>query len=552
MEVKILTDKIYVSAYCRVSTSSKDQENSYENQKSYFEREITKNEAYQLYDIYADKGITGTSLNKRDEFTRMLIDAGLEEIKVSKSRSIFSATNRTPKFKMIFVKNTSRFARNVMVIEVLRELLKQGVIVHFLDIDLLFDGPSKEFMLNLFLNFDQQDSIDKSNKVKFGHIEGAKKGHLFSNSRIYGYSYHKDEEQKFEIREEEAEVIREIYKLYNEGIGVRRIINHLTSKGIYTRNNKPFAVSAVKRILSNEKYYGASVRQKYTYGSMFNKSTFAKINDESKWIVHENAIPSIITKEEFVKAQMTRDNKINHKMQKGIYKGTSEFAGKIICSECGASYVRNKDRGKPFYNCTTKKNKGTAHCDNVNVYSDQIEMELDVLANGMLAELFLSVKEERLSKIDEIVKYLENKKSESDTEEIKLLKEEIKGLEEEKNRTALLYIKGNFDSDYLDQLSSELDEKIAEKRKHLKSVSQTENDIKKEIGLLVDLKSDIKGLEIEKKIERTKLLQHIDHMKISRNTNEKRKAVITFEFDVFNQITRIIDKYNMDAIHMVL
>ena len=113
-----------VVAYCRVSTSSKDQENSFENQKNFFEREVGRSETLELVGIYADKGITGTSLNRRDDFTRMLLDAGLIERKVTRTRSIFEIDHSKPKFNLILVKNTSRFARNVMVIDILRELVK--------------------------------------------------------------------------------------------------------------------------------------------------------------------------------------------------------------------------------------------------------------------------------------------------------------------------------------------------------------------------------------------------------------------------------------------
>lgn len=66
---------IKVAAYCRVSTDSTDRANSFENQKSFFEREINKNPDYELYQVYADKGITGTKL-QRPEFNHMLEDAG--------------------------------------------------------------------------------------------------------------------------------------------------------------------------------------------------------------------------------------------------------------------------------------------------------------------------------------------------------------------------------------------------------------------------------------------------------------------------------------------
>lgn len=120
------TTRSKVVAYCRVSTSTNDQQNSFENQKSYFEREIQKNDSYELYRIYADRGITGTSLNRREQFSEMLKDAGLDATKVNNTNKIvYIASNREPLFHKIYVKNTSRFARNVLVIDILRELLKK-------------------------------------------------------------------------------------------------------------------------------------------------------------------------------------------------------------------------------------------------------------------------------------------------------------------------------------------------------------------------------------------------------------------------------------------
>ena len=109
---------IKVAAYCRVSTDSTDQANSFENQN------------YKLYQVYADKGITGTKL-QRPEFNHMLEDAGLDIIYVDNlandSRKQYHKyttvlSSRQPKFNLILVKNTSRFARNVSVSDILNEL----------------------------------------------------------------------------------------------------------------------------------------------------------------------------------------------------------------------------------------------------------------------------------------------------------------------------------------------------------------------------------------------------------------------------------------------
>ena len=73
-------DKIRVCAYTRVSTDSKDQENSFENQKISFERTLSNKDGYELINIYADKGLTGTQLHNRPEFKKMILDAGLDVV----------------------------------------------------------------------------------------------------------------------------------------------------------------------------------------------------------------------------------------------------------------------------------------------------------------------------------------------------------------------------------------------------------------------------------------------------------------------------------------
>ena len=100
-----------VAAYCRVSTDSKDQLNSYHTQIGYYTNFIAQHPGWELVDIYADEGISGTSLEKRDEFKRMLQDC------------------RAGKIQRILVKSVSRFARNTLeLIETTRELKDLGVV----------------------------------------------------------------------------------------------------------------------------------------------------------------------------------------------------------------------------------------------------------------------------------------------------------------------------------------------------------------------------------------------------------------------------------------
>lgn len=518
-----------VVAYCRVSTSSKDQENSFENQKNFFEREVGRSETLELVGIYADKGITGTSLNKRDDFTRMLLDAGLIERKVTRTRSIFEIDHsKKPKFNMILVKNTSRFARNVMVIDILRELVKNKVYVKFLDIDLLFDSLDKEFMLNLFLNFDQQDSIDKSKKVRFGLKESARQGRIFGASKLYGYRYD-DETNELFIIDSEAKIIKYIYKLYIKGFGIRKIIKELDKNGYKTRSNKSFSISMIRRILSNEKYYGTLVRNKYDAGQVFNKRSYSIIKPEEEWIITENRIPAIISKELFDIAKELRLGKKHHINQKGIYKGITEYAGLIYCGNCGLVYTSNSDDGRKFYNCKTKKSKGVDICSNPNINHKTIDMVLEGLQNGGYYEMFIKDRESRVEGLIKQKNDLLLSIDQQDIDAARELSKELDELHKKKKRLLTLYLDGAFEKDMLDQESSKIDSSITLVESQIKATSSTNEEIMEQIAEIEESIEKINSQEIKQVYEKEEVLSMIDRFIIRKD--EQGKPLVDIRFD---------------------
>ena len=284
-----------VAAYCRVSTNSDDQENSFENQKSYFERKYKDNPDYTLYDIYADKGITGTTLQKRPDFNRMLTDAGLDIVNGYKIIA-------KPKFDLIVTKNTSRFARNVSVDVILKALVQNHVYVYFLDLDKSTENPRDITYIQIFLTFDEQESRDKSKKVLFGLEESIKKGNIHTNGRLFGYKYYPRPENRLEIIENEAEIVRLIFDLYvNKGMGFYRIGNYLKQNNIQTRSGKDFSERGLRLIITNEAYTGRGVRKKYTEGYVFNKHNRRETGNAV--IFDTDKIPAIIDMQTFEKAQ---------------------------------------------------------------------------------------------------------------------------------------------------------------------------------------------------------------------------------------------------------
>ena len=372
---------ISVCAYCRVSTDSRDQQNSFENQNLYFNRELSKNPDYKLYKIYADKGISGTKLH-RDEFDKMLYDAGLDIVEVKNNtdyiKYITLPSNREPKFKYIFVKNTSRFSRNVEVESIFRDLSRKGVYVYFLDLGKSTENEADRTYIQIFCSFDERESRDKRTKVLFGIEEGNKKGVIRTNGKIFGYKYIQSE-NRLEIIEEEAKIVRKIFTLYSSGFGIRQIINILDKDGNTTRNGKRFCKNSIRRILDNEKYYGVSNNCKnYLGNDLFDKFITPKRKNDGEYeLVESFKIPPIISKELFYECKKELEGKVNHSNQKGIKKPSSRFSGLLYCDICKNVYISNVDKGRHFYNCKTKKQLGTLYCNNYNVSENKIIRTLE-------------------------------------------------------------------------------------------------------------------------------------------------------------------------------
>lgn len=354
MEAKKVDDLIRVAGYGRVSTDSKDQKNSLEHQKASYERDYKDNPKY-IYNekyLYFDRGITGTKLN-RPRFDEMLKDAGLDIVEVRNNDNdnrkryldyvTIPSSTRKPKFDLIIVRNTSRFARNINCVKILEQLRQIKVYVYFCDIDKTTERETDMEEIQSHLLSAERESRMKSRMVKFGNKEGALSGVIRASKSLYGYRYIGNEnklEIRLEIIEEEAETIRKIYKWYLEGYGIRRIERLLRENKICTRKGKNFGKSTIRAILTNEKYKGWSVRNKYDTGTVFNKNSCAKIRDKSEWIIHiTEKVPAIVSEKDFDKVQEMLYNKKEHILNKGIYHGISEFCGKIICGKCRQSIL---------------------------------------------------------------------------------------------------------------------------------------------------------------------------------------------------------------------
>ncbi|OMF75017.1 hypothetical protein BK143_01130 [Paenibacillus peoriae] len=537
--------KLPVVAYCRVSTNKQDQESSYENQHRFFRERATKTENEVLVKIYADKGISATSLKKREEFKQMLYDAGINEYRGRDEFTYEIDHKRKPKFKKIYVRNTSRFTRDASIISILRALLKNGVYVHFLDIDLIYDDASKEFMLNMFINFAQQESIDRSKKVKDGNEVMASVGSIrVGGYGIYGYEY-SSFTKKLTIIKEEADVVCKIYELYLKGYGVRRILNYLQDNGIKPRSGKErFSISSVRRILTNEKYYGCNVRNKYDSGGVFTKH-YPKLKNKEEWIYHEGVIPAIIRKDTFLKAQEIGNNKIHRISQKGVYKGTSEFAGGITCSRCGATYTRNVDKGRVFYNCSTKKSRGVHACDNINISEDKISESINKLLEIGVKKKFDKYKETMTQLLKDMVRSKILAQIDKDNEaEVRVIQEQVDKLTRQKNRLVELYLDENMDKVFFDEKATSINNELDIMNKKISELSRSNQEIYDELHEFDCMIDEINQIQMSEVSNREELLQLI-HIKIERHSENSKKPIAKIFFKYDEPIKKLSSKYKI-------
>ena len=335
-----------IAAYCRVSTDKEDQLNSLEAQKKFF-AEYTQRTGDTLVRLYADEGISGTKIKNRKEFLQMMSDA---------ERGIFD---------MVVVKDISRFARNTVdLLQNIRKLKALGIETQFLTANMTSMGNS-EFVLTIFGALAQEESANTSKRVKFGKKMNAEKGRV--PNIVYGYEKTIGDYFNLTINEEEAVIVRQIYKWYIEGgYGTARISNMLNERGLKTKRNCAWSQNAVSRILTNELYTGKIINGKQEVTDFLTGQRTNK--DEAEWMIVERPDLQIIDNELYEKAQEILKSRHNaFKMTRERQSNRHLFSTLIKCKECGWSFRRSVRTYKNTYVrwvCSGHNGRGADSCPN--------------------------------------------------------------------------------------------------------------------------------------------------------------------------------------------
>ncbi len=346
-ERKIQHTKRKVAAYCRVSTDNEDQANSFESQQRYFRQYIERNPDWELYEVFADEGISGTNTKKRKEFNRMI------------------ACAKNGDFDLIVTKEISRFARNTLdSIFYTRDLKKHGVGVIFLNDNInTLDGDA-ELRLAIMSSIAQEESRKTSERVKWGQKRQMEQGVVFGRSMI-GYDV---KDGKMYINEEGAEIVRRIFhKFVDEGKGTHVIARELLEEGMKPMRVKEWQNTVILRVLRNEKYCGDLV-QKKTYTPDF-LSHEKKVNlGQEEFVIIKDHHEPIISRELFDKANHILDEKSLSQEGKSKHSNRYLFSGKIKCGCCGRGYVaryKTRKNGSCYkaWRCLEATRHGSPHVD---------------------------------------------------------------------------------------------------------------------------------------------------------------------------------------------
>ena len=308
-----------VAAYCRVSTDNEDQVNSFESQQRYFRRYIEEHPDWELYEIFADEGISGTNTKKRKAFNRMIEEA------------------KSGAFDLIITKEISRFARNTLdSIYYTRELKRYGVGVIFMNDGIhTLDGDA-ELRLAILSSIAQEESRKTSERVKWGQKRRMEQGVVFGRDMV-GYDVR---DGKMYINEEGAKVVRLVFRKYvNEGKGIHVIARELREEGIPTmRYVKDWSDTVIRRMLRNEKYCGDLVQKKtYTPDFLSHEKKYNKGQEE--FVIIRDHHEPIISREMFEEANRIMDSRSESFKGKSKYSNRYPFSGKIRCGICGSSFV---------------------------------------------------------------------------------------------------------------------------------------------------------------------------------------------------------------------
>lgn len=352
--------------YARYSPGPNQTEQSIEGQVRDCE-EYAREHGINIIEIYADRHLSGTEFEHRDEFKRMLRDAEKRH------------------FSCVLVWKIDRFGRNREEIAINKvHLRKHGVKVVYAK-EHIPEGPEGIILESMLEGMAEYYSAELSQKIRRGQRESVLKGRILTIKPLFGYR--KDENMHYVIEPHEAPIVKDIFEMYAGGKKLKEIVDALENKGIRNPAGKKFTYNMIHNMLRNRQYIG-----EYRFGSNINLK----------------AIPPIISAELFEQCQ----ERIQESTAANVKASTAAssksavnfyLSDKIACGICGHNYQGESGTSKTgkkhyYYKCHGKKQKKTK-CDSKVFKKEWLEDLIlmhtfeEVLTDDMISLIALKVLE---------------------------------------------------------------------------------------------------------------------------------------------------------------
>lgn len=515
--------KLRAVFYARVSTEEEQQLNAIEKQIEE-NMDVIKEKGWVLIDKYIDKGITGTQAKKRNEYIRMLDDI------------------KKDKFDIIVVKDQSRLQRNTMDWYIFLNEIVQNQKKLYLYLENTFFDPKDKFIFGIKAMMAEEYSRDLSKKGNAAKRRRQEKGKPIITNRTWGF---KNVNGEILIDEEEAELVKRIYKLFVDGFGGRVVARILRDEGIRNRNGKTLSENTIREIVKNPLYKGVAVMNKEHFD--FEAKKIIK-NPESEWIYREGIVPQIVSDElwEKANAQINSRKTINRTHNVGINKGNNLLSSKIICGECASKYWRNKRAQGVYWYCSEGARSGKIRektgmkCVSLNLKEDEILSLIEYLGNQLIAK---EKKEEVLS--NAIRKIYEGLSRSNNIESIEDVQSQKEKLNKRKDTLMDLLLDGTISkADYSSKVH-DISKQIAALNEKAIRIQEK----KDENGELFDRLNQVRALfddKTEKGIEVPLMCSHIEQIKVYEKRLDvyldflKGASVININYDK-NKRKNILD-----------
>ena len=365
-----MIERFDIAGYCRISVDEElDRDNtSIENQKAIIADFVRQKFPDSTLTFYEDRDRSGYTFEQREGYQAM-------------RRELMGHQK-----DILIVKDFSRFSRrNSRGLVELEDLRDAGV--RIISIGDGIDFPNDDDWLKIQFQFliNEMPVTDTSKKVK-SVIKRRQQDGKWICAAPYGYIVNK--KQEFEIIPTEAEIVRQIFQLYIDGWGYKKIANHLTDQGVPTprmaerqrkeaageesrRLVKPaWAIVTVQGILDNDFYIGTLRQGKYTRKKINGKELR---RDESDHIVIEHHHQAILDYRTFATARALRESR-STAHYRGQKKYDNVYSGFLFCGDCGSPMFAMSRRDiKDAYRCGAYHRRGLKGCTSHHIRVDKLD-----------------------------------------------------------------------------------------------------------------------------------------------------------------------------------